>query len=180
VPDISFDSANSGWIFTVSPQMRLFLLPISARRTLIYCDRTSVAKNGSNKQIQAQDNRASQSYLDRATTKAATTWSEWERAQGGWKKTLTTYGNALLRRIPYEEWGLKSFPPLTTKLKEAYETGRTSGPIPVIFPSTFLPKLNVGHVLSKLANERQDLHRKRMIGSAIGAPLTLPFALVPV
>jgi Mitochondrial K+-H+ exchange-related len=160
--------------------MRLFLLPISARRTLIYCDKSVVAKNGSAKQPQPPGQKSSQSLLDRATTKAANTWTEWERAKGGWKKTLTTYGNALLRRIPYEEWGLKSFPPLTTKLKEAYETGKRSGPIPVIYPSAFLPKLKVGHVLSKLASERQDLHWKRMIGSAIGAPLTLPFALVPM
>jgi len=161
--------------------MRLFLLPISTRRTLIYCDRSPLARNVVKSSTTTEKEKDEpQSYLDRATTKAATTWSDWENANGGWKKTLTTYGNAFLRRIPYEEWGLKSLPPLTSKLRDAYDAGKKSTPILVLFPSSFLPTSKVAQTLSTLSMERQDLHRKRMIGSAIGAPLTLPFALIPV
>jgi hypothetical protein len=158
--------------------MRLFLLPISTRRTLIYCDR-SVGRNVP-PSASTTATKEPQSYLDRATTKAASTWSDWERADGGWKKTLTGYGNALLRRIPYEEWGLKSLPPLHTKLIDAYEAGKKSTPIQVLYPSSFLPPNRVANSLKTLATERQELHRKRMIGSIIAAPLTLPFALIPM
>jgi hypothetical protein len=161
--------------------MRLFLLPISARRSLIYCDRAFVNKRDAKNAATVKEAAGqAQSLLDRATAKAAGLWSQWERAESGWQKTLTTYGNALLRRIPYEEWGLKSFPPLTRSLEGAYKAGKKNGPVPLIFPGTFLPEKAAGQVLGKLAKERQDLHRSRMIGSLIGAPLTLPFALVPV
>lgn len=53
-------------------------------------------------------------------------------------------------------------------------------PVDVIFPGGYLRKANVVSILKTLATERQELHRKRMIYSAIGAPLTLPFALIPV
>jgi K+-H+ exchange-related protein len=161
--------------------MRLFLLPISARRSFIYCDRAFVNKHGVKEAATVKEATGkAQSLLDRATAKAAGLWTQWERADGGWQKTLTTYGNALLRRIPYEEWGLKSFPPLTASLRGAYESGKKPGRISLIFPGTFLPEKTVGQVLTKLAKERQDLHRTRMIGSLIGAPLSLPFALIPV
>jgi Mitochondrial K+-H+ exchange-related len=162
--------------------MRLFLLPISARRTLIFCDRSTASRNvaaiAHSKETKQRPHI--QYYVDRAITKATATWSDWERADGGWKKTLTTYGNALLRRIPYEEWGLKSFPPLSDRLKNAYKAASKDDPVHVLFPSAFLPKLRVGHVLHKLATERQELHCKRMIGCAIGAPMTLPLALIPM
>jgi len=162
--------------------MRLFLLPISARRTLIYCDtshgpkvvRAISALKPDQEQIQPQ------SLLQKATDKASTTWSGWEKADGGWKKTLTSYGNAFLRRIPYQEWGLKSLPPWSTKLGQTYDTAKELRPIDVLFPGSYLPQSNVVTILQKLATERQELHRKRMIFSAIGAPLTLPFALIPV
>jgi hypothetical protein len=167
--------------------MRLFLLPISARRTLIYCDKQKATKrlaaatqSISKSQEKPNERPPEQSYLDRITAKAASTWTGWERAEGGWQKTLTVYGNALLRRIPYEEWGLKSFPPLHGSLLEAYKSGKRPLPIDVLFPGSFLPKAMVPSVLQTLATERQELHRRRMWGSAIGAPLTLPFALVPV
>ena len=146
--------------------MRLFLLPIASRRTLIYCDRASLKS--------ATSPQAPPSYLDRLTTKATTTWASWERAEGGWKKQLTTYGDAVFRRIPYQEWGLKSIPGLTAKIREERKT------VEVVFPGTYLKEERVGDVVRRLALERQPLHRKRMIWSMIGAPLTLPFALVPV
>jgi len=94
---------------------------------------------------------------------------------------VTGYGNAILRRIPYEEWGLKSLPPLTAKRKStALEYAASGVRIPVLFPPSFLATGKVVDVLKKLATERQELHRKRMIWSAVCTPLTLPFALIPV
>jgi hypothetical protein len=149
--------------------MRLFLLPIATRRTLIYCDRSSL------KNVSSQ---APPSFIDKLTTKATTTWASWERTEGGWKKKLTTYGDVMFKRIPYQEWGLKSIPALTAKRRgEALDTRK---PVEVVFPGMYLKEAGVGETVRKLAVERQTLHRKRMIWSLIGAPLTLPFALVPV
>jgi hypothetical protein len=146
--------------------MRLFLLPISTRRTLIYCERT--------KQVLAPGQKPP--ILDRAITKANETWVSFEKAESGWKKQLTTYGNKVLRRIPFEEWGLKTLPPLSQKIRDK----QPKAPVEVLFPGLFLKEQNVPEVLRLLATERQALHQKRMIWSLIGAPLTLPFAAIPI
>merc|ERR1711981_745967 len=124
--------------------MRLFLLPISTRRTLIYCERTKPPQG------------VKPSIQDR----------------------LTTNGNKVFRRIPYEEWGLKTIPHLNSKRKEAELSHKDE--VEVLFPSLFLKESKVLETCRQLATERQALHRQRMIYSAIGAPLTLPFALLPI
>lgn len=149
--------------------MRLFLLPISTRRSLIYCERMH-EKLASDRTI-----------LDRITNKANETWASWEKDDKSWKrwkKTLTVYGNKALRRIPYEEWGLKTIPPLTAKRRQAELEGKEK--VEVIFPGLFLRNEKVPGILQQLATERQALHRKRMIWSIIGMPLSAPFILVPV
>ncbi|KAL8939345.1 MAG: hypothetical protein Q9216_003409 [Gyalolechia sp. 2 TL-2023] len=83
--------------------MRLFLLPISTKRSLIYCQRL-------NRQITSETTLG-----DKITTRASNTWLKWEKAEKGWKKKVTDYGNKLFARIPYEEWGLKSVPPLSKR-----------------------------------------------------------------
>ncbi|KAF2233656.1 hypothetical protein EV356DRAFT_486706 [Viridothelium virens] len=152
--------------------MRLFLLPISTRRTLIYCERVEPKLAAGSKPP----------LLDRVTQKVSQTWADWEKSEekgiNAWKKTVTRYGNAAFKRIPYEEWGLKSVPPLSNKWREVIRKDKPK--IEVLFPGLFLKEQKVPEILEKLALERQPLHRQRMIWSAIGAPLTLPFALVPI
>jgi hypothetical protein len=160
--------------------MRLFLLPVSTRRTLIYCEKKFVAKAAQNASLTADGaDAAPKTPIDWVTNRAATTWGSWERLDGGWRKKLTTYGNALMRRIPFEEWGLKSIPPLSRRWKESGLAA--GGPVAeVVFPPGFLAPQRVREVLERIATERQDLHRRRMIWSGLCAPLTLPFALVPM
>lgn len=153
--------------------MRLFLLPISARRTLIYCERRSAATG------------EKPSLLDKATNKANQTWADWEKApsdppwyKGGWKKTLTVQGNRVLRRIPYQEWGLKTIPALSNTRKQAELDGRDT--VEVTFPGLFLKQERVSGILKQLATERQSLHRKRLWWSIVGMPISAPFALVPM
>ena len=152
--------------------MRLFLLPISTRRALIYCERVEPQVSADGKPP----------ILDRITQKVSKTWAEWEKSEekgiNAWKKKVTRYGNAAFKRIPYEEWGLKSIPPLSGKRKRIVEQNKPK--MEVLFPALFLKEQNVLGILEKLALERQPLHRQRMIWSGIGAPLTLPFALVPM
>ncbi|KAF2135564.1 uncharacterized protein K452DRAFT_239162 [Aplosporella prunicola CBS 121167] len=153
--------------------MRLFLLPISTRRTLIYCERKTTHPGGQS------------SYLDKAIDKTSQLWSNWEKTphdqplwKGGWKRTVTVQGNQILRRIPFQEWGLKTIPPLTKARKEAELEGKEK--IEIVFPGLFLKEERVGGILQQLATERQSLHKKRLWWSIVGMPISAPFALIPI
>jgi len=148
--------------------MRLFLLPISTRRTLIYCERVQ--------QVLAPGEKAP--ITERVINRASETWAKWERAEKGWQKQLTVQGNRLLRRIPYEEWGLKSIPPLTKKRLEDLQSGALK--FECLYPGAFLKESKVLQTLRALATERQAFHRKTMWTCIFWSPFTIPFALVPV
>ncbi|KAF1835899.1 hypothetical protein BDW02DRAFT_261404 [Decorospora gaudefroyi] len=149
--------------------MRLFLLPISTRRSLIYCEKLH--------EKAPQD----RSYYDKLTLKANETWVAWEKddkAIGNWKRKVTFYGNQALKRIPYEEWGLKTIPALTAKRKRDIESGKAE--YQVLFPGQYLPQQRVPALLHKLAKERQSMHRSKLLWSILIMPLTAPFMLIPV
>ena len=146
--------------------MRLFLLPISTRRTLIYSHRL-------NNQLSSE-----LTYVDKVTTRATATWVKWEKAGKGWKKSVTGYGNKLFERIPYEEWGLKSIPPLSARRRDVELQGKEM--VEVTFPPSLIKPEFVLDTLHTLSTERQTLHKKWMWGSILGMPLTIPFGLIPV
>lgn len=147
--------------------MRLFLLPVSTRQSLIYCQRL-------NKQLSSET-----TFIDKITTRASDTWLKWEKAEKGWKKKVTAYGNKLFQTIPHEEWGLKSIPPLSRRRKEEELTGKND--VNVVFPGSIIGEAGVEEALRKFAgDERQDFHTKWMWASIIGMPVTAPLALVPV
>lgn len=146
--------------------MRLFLLPISTRRTLIYCERLHVATTDQ------------KTFLDKGIVKATNLWANWEKKESGWQKKVVDYGNYALRRIPYEEWGLKSIPPLSARRKADELEGKET--VEVAFPETWISEERTKDVMKTLATERQSIHRKRLIWSVIGMPISAPFALVPM
>lgn len=148
--------------------MRLFLLPISTRRSLIYCER-----------IQQQTKPGQKPPItERIVSRASETWAQWERAEKGWQKQITVQGNRLFKRIPYEEWGLKSIPPATKKRLEDVDNGKLH--FECLYPGSFVTKTKVPDILKALASERQALHRKRMWQSLLWIPFTIPFTIVPV
>lgn len=149
--------------------MRVFLLPISTRRTLLYAHRLNV---------EAAATQQKQGWVDKIQSKAAQTWAVWEQKESGWQKTIVLYGNKALRRIPYEEWGLKSVPPLSSKRQDDELKG--SDKVEVFYPKAFIPPAKVTSVLQKLSTEREGLHRRRLIWCLIGMPISAPFALVPM
>lgn len=146
--------------------MRLFLIPISTRRVLIYA---RPLRRDASKEL---------SLLDRTTSKAAETWAKWEEAESGWKKHLVTWGNRVQQRIPFEEWGLKSIPSL--KSQQRVDENYGSKQIDVLYPGNSVRLENVPSILRKIATERQEFHKRKMWWSFGIAPLTAPFALVPV
>lgn len=146
--------------------MRLFLLPISNRRTLIYAQRV-------NKQLTSEP-----TYIEKITSKTATKWVEWDAAESGWQKKVTEYGNKAFARIPYQEWGLKSVPPLSTRRQAKELEGKEE--ISVSFPPEIIKPGAVMGLLKQLATERQALHQKAFYWSLAGLPVALPFGLVPM
>ena len=170
--------------------MRLFFLPISTRRAILYCERI------------AHDKTSESTITKKVTDKANQTWTNWERAKSGWKKHLTVFGNKVLSRIPMEEWSLKSVPPLSKQIKREIlaDIGASGGSqakkalgargasvvakakteVNVLFPGSFLKEESVLSRLQQLAVERKPLHRRRFWWSLIGMPAVAPFALIPM
>ena len=146
--------------------MRIFLLPISTRRALIYCQRV------------AEKPTSERSYIDRLTHKATETWASWETSDKGWQKKFVQYGNRALQHIPYQEWGLKSFPPLSSKL-QTEELGENKK-FDVHYPGNIIKKDDVPKIMARLAGERKQLHWSRFMWSMIGIPFTIPFGLIPM
>jgi hypothetical protein len=146
--------------------MRLYLLPISTSRTLLYAQRLNVSTTEKT------------NLIDRAVDIAARNWTKWEKQEKGWQRTVTDYGNKALRRIPYEEWGLKSVPPLSKRRRAEELTGKDK--VELVFPASKMPAEKAMSVLRTLATERHSLHRSRLIWCIVGMPLSAPFTLVPV
>lgn len=147
--------------------MRLFLLPISTRQSLVYCQRSNIKLS------------EKATLLDKAATKGANIWLKWEKKESGWQKKVTSYGNKLFQRLPYAEWGLKSIPPLSERRKrdevEAKEEVR------VEYPGAFIDSREVHDALQRLGSkDRQRFHTKWLWGSIIGMPISAPVALLPV
>jgi hypothetical protein len=146
--------------------MRFVLLPISTKRTLLYCIRNSEATKPRN------------SLVDKVTAKAANVWAGWERKESGWQRKVVDYGNHALRRIPFQEWGLKSVPPLSSRRqKELLSSGEK---VELSFPPSVIPPDKAEKVLHTLGTEREALHRMRLMWCFIGMPITAPIAVIPV
>jgi hypothetical protein len=162
--------------------MRLYLLPLSTRRTLLYGQRLNIAL------------AERQTVADRVATRAAALWASWEAREAGWQRRVVDGGNALLRRVPYEEWALKSVPPLSArrragekKKKEEESDGaaaaaatRATEQVEVVYPESVVRSADVEKVLLRLASERQAHHKKWLFWCFVGMPLSAPFALVPM
>jgi len=90
---------------------------------------------------------------------------------------VTYYGNNFLRRIPFEEWSLKSIPS-----RQKLAPGEVDKKVEVSYPGLFqgLIKESVLDVLKRLSTDRQGLHKQRLIGSIVAMPLTIPVGLLPI
>lgn len=156
--------------------MRLYLLPVSTRRTLLYCKRAPAANE-------------KRTVMDKVQDRAARVWAGWEKKESGWQRKVVEYGNYAFRRIPFEEWGLKSVPPLTAAARRSVEAaaaarekagGDKSSMAEVVYPRTLIQPHQVPEILQTMSTEREGLHRKRLIWCFVGMPFTVPVGLVPL
>ncbi|RKF77990.1 Uncharacterized protein C23H3.12c [Golovinomyces cichoracearum] len=145
--------------------MRLYLLPISTQRTMIYCQKFIVPTE-------------KRGWIDCSIMRAEKLWSGWEKKESGWQRSVVEFGKKVLERIPFEEWALKSIPPLTFRSKS--ENLKASRKIEVLFPQSLGVKLDIHKTLRKLSKERQRFHRSRMMFSFIGMPVSAPLMIIPV
>ncbi|PHH75404.1 hypothetical protein CDD82_4458 [Ophiocordyceps australis] len=151
--------------------MRVLLIPISTRRTFLYAQRL-----GAPGQKGSATTLGPKSAIDRATAWATRKWADWEHKPSGWQRKVVDYGNHAFRRIPYQEWGLKSI----TAAAAARNRRGEGDKVQLAFPGSIIPVEEAEAVALKLATERLALHRSKMIWCFVAMPITIPFALVPV
>lgn len=150
--------------------MRLFLLPVSTRQSIIYCQRLNVQLS------------EKATILDKVATKGANIWRNWEKKESrwlNWQKKVTTYGNKLFQRLPYAEWGLKSIPPLSARRKRDEIEGKEE--VQIEYPGGFIDPRGVHDALQRLGSkDRQKFHTKWLWRSIVGMPITVPIGLLPL
>ncbi|KAK0562858.1 hypothetical protein OC844_002487 [Tilletia horrida] len=113
-----------------------------------------------------------------------------------WKRRTYQLGERIMDRIEYDEWALKGIDPaLAPSLKHPTshqsdaEPASGSDPanphkeqvnVPLLYPPSLLKPHSLLNSIRSLTEHRTPHHRKWMWVCLIGAPLTAPFALVPV
>ncbi|KDE07124.1 hypothetical protein MVLG_02529 [Microbotryum lychnidis-dioicae p1A1 Lamole] len=129
------------------------------------------------------------SYLTRATLWASGTWEGFGKAdEGTWKRRAYVIGARFMDKIEFEEWALKAIDPaLSPKPWAAIKAGsdgvaarRQEDKVSVIYPSSILKESELKESLRKQLDHREPLHKKAMYKCILFAPLTFPFAIIPV
>lgn len=162
--------------------MRILVLPVGSHRFVLHCQRLS-----------APLVRAKPRIDDRIAAQAAKTWSKFQASDARWKQLIVKLVNRGLDTIPFEERALKTVPPFNTWMREhavskhhippaaAEEKDVDLAPIPVVYPKAYFQNWHqVENELRTLATTGIRVHKKQMLLCAIGLPLTLPCALIPV
>ncbi|KAG8892591.1 hypothetical protein FRB99_002607, partial [Tulasnella sp. 403] len=141
--------------------------------------------------VKSQENPSSPSLLQRGMNLATKTWTEWGKAEGGWKLKVHHWGERMYERVDFEEIALKSIDPalgprLTTskasgnpakETRKAIKAGEKVS-IPLYHPPSVLPD-PLGHMM-RLLEHRVPSHRKWFWIWLLGSPFTAPFMIIPV
>ncbi|KAM9931461.1 hypothetical protein OXX80_008887 [Metschnikowia pulcherrima] len=172
----------------------LLSIPITTKRSFIYCHHNS--------KLLSRDQLDAVPWLARAETKlvslAAKAWHKLVASDMSVNKKIVVWVSKLLNSIPYNENCLRSFPSKEAMVRELTESSQDSPrailtakideikvspdqlkPVPVYHASSQTPDT----ILEQMHSFKKNLvpyHRKWAALCAIGIPITLPVALVPV
>ncbi|KAJ8101173.1 mitochondrial K+-H+ exchange-related-domain-containing protein [Lipomyces tetrasporus] len=169
--------------------MRIIILPLSTASRLVIAQRTS-------------SHALPPRFDDRLAQRAHNMWTTWESSTTWWKIKVTKWGNAAMDRIPYDEWSLKGVPRppaglLPTHPKKWWEFWKRnddlrdrnlrdreflmqSKRVPLVYPPGLIKDHEAAEFVRQLAEKGLPYHFKYMVLSLVGAPLTLPVALIPL
>jgi hypothetical protein len=174
-------------------------IPITTSRSYIYCNHTRSVLDSTQLQTVPLINRLETKVVGFA----ARTWNNLNTSKYKINQKIVEYVKKLLDTIPYEENCLKLFPsksvmireinkqevPLSSSLllslliQSEVEKHRIPAnqlkPIPLYHPAFQSPATIIDQ-LYFFRNHARSLHLKNAIYCAVGIPITLPFALVPV
>lgn len=124
------------------------------------------------------------SWMNWATRKSSELWAGFGKAkEGTWKRKTFVYGERLVDRIDFEELALKSLDtslgPTIQSLLHAQTNQSVETPtIPLLYPPSACDS-PTAHLRALLA-KRTPRHRKGFWMWMAIAPLTAPFAIVPI
>ncbi|RPA86078.1 hypothetical protein BJ508DRAFT_322224 [Ascobolus immersus RN42] len=142
--------------------------------------------------LPSSHNLAKTTITPRQSHNAAQTWLSFEQAPSGWKKSLTTWGNSVVARIPFEEWSLRSIPPasyrkaqLAAQKKSDLNTAveeTADNKVVLLYPKAIIHggESAILKRLEEVTAERLGVHKKSLVWNVVGMPIVAPFALVPV
>ncbi|PIL22968.1 hypothetical protein GSI_15665 [Ganoderma sinense ZZ0214-1] len=123
------------------------------------------------------------SWTKWVVTKSSELWAGLGRApQGSWKRKAFLYGERLVNRLDFEELALKSLDPsLGPKFSDIVPRGQKSETAPTI-PLVYPPSVCAAPIphLRSLLDKRTPKHRKGFWMWLAIAPVTAPFAIVPI
>lgn len=172
--------------------MRLLVVPLSVRTSMVYCQTAALPRA-------RQTPRLDERLVERANK----TWNKFAESDKQWQRKIVDWGNLAMERISYNEWGLKTIPErgkYLRRIKPAEDAAEAEAEhisvaefekredlkstdleqVRVDFPGSVLSSLEAESRLRTLANHGIAHHTKYFWLSTIGAPLTLPVALLPV
>ncbi|KAM5538589.1 hypothetical protein V8D89_007618 [Ganoderma adspersum] len=123
------------------------------------------------------------SWAKWTVTKSSELWAGLGKApQGSWKRKAFLYGERLVDRLDFEELALKSLDPsLGPRFSDIVPRGQkpeTAPTIPLVYPRSVCAA-PIPH-LHSLLDKRTPKHRKGFWMWLAIAPITAPFAIVPI
>ncbi|BGP27981.1 uncharacterized conserved protein [Rhodotorula toruloides] len=167
--------------------LKLLALPLSQSKStthpppfLLHAVRQSL--QSASVDAKRQDQPIATRYAHKAIDKAADLWAGLGKAdEGTWKRRAYVLGERMMDRIEYEEWALKAIDPaLAPKLVSSKDSARVKETVDVLFPASLLDDKALLSSLKASLEHREPHHRSAMMKCLAFAPLTLPFAVIPV
>lgn len=190
--DLLSKSKNAPFLFDPD-SLYIISIPITTHRSYIFCNhKPSFLKGGQTLPFYVK-------IETKLTGLANKGWEKLKNSKVSVNQKVVTLAKKLLDTIPYDESCLQSFPAKRVMVREINEehlkelpktmvTGSVEDhnisadqlkPIPVYHPR-FQDALAVLSQMHLFKDQFGSYHRRWAFWSAIGIPITLPFALVPV